>query len=95
MKQRKIKLIHDYKQFKFDISEIQNELESPDVITPLDFPELVVDESIDVRNIRVLKYLSIYHLNLFIYVHKISLSCSSLIFFKLFVMVIYLVLTLQ
>lgn len=55
MKHRKIKLIHDYKQFKFDVSEIQNELESPEIITPMDFPEVLVDESIDVRNIHVLK----------------------------------------
>jgi hypothetical protein len=55
LKHQKIKLIHDYKQFKYDISEIQNELGSPEIITPTDFPEVIADKSIDVRNIYVLK----------------------------------------
>jgi len=48
---RKIKLIHEYIQFKFDINIIQKELNDPEIITPLDFPQVLIDESIDVRNI--------------------------------------------
>lgn len=59
LKTQKIKLIHEYKQFKFDINMIQKELNDPEIITPSDFPEVLMDESIDVRNIlhkTVVKY---------------------------------------
>lgn len=47
---RKISLIHDYKQFKFDVCMIQNELNDPEIMTASNFPEVVLDEFIDVRN---------------------------------------------
>jgi len=47
----KIKLIHEYIQFKFDVNIIQKELNDPEIITPLDFPQVLIDESIDVRNL--------------------------------------------
>jgi len=50
LRTQKIRLIHEYKQFKFDISMIQKELNDPEIITPSDFPEVLMDESIDVRN---------------------------------------------
>lgn len=50
LRQRKISLIHDYKQFKFDACMIQKELNDPEITTPSNFPEVVMDESIDVRN---------------------------------------------
>lgn len=50
LKQRKIKLIQDYKQFKFDVCMIQDELNDPEITTPSDFPNVSVDESIDVSN---------------------------------------------
>jgi len=59
LRRQKIRLIHEYKQFKFDISMIQKELNDPEIITPSDFPEVLMDESIDVRNIlhkAVVKY---------------------------------------
>lgn len=59
LKQEKIRLLHDYKQFKFDVDMIENELNDPETITPLDFPNVLIDESIDVRNI------------LYIYIHKL------------------------
>lgn len=49
LREQKIKLIHDYKQFKFDTFMIQNELNDPEIITSLDFPEVLIDNSIDVR----------------------------------------------
>lgn len=49
LRQQKIKLIHDYKQFKFNTFMIQNELNDPEIITSLDFPEVLIDNSIDVR----------------------------------------------
>lgn len=57
LKQSKIQLIHDYKQFKLDVHMIQNELDDPDLITPPNFPEVLVDESI---NVRIPNYLYIY-----------------------------------
>lgn len=51
LKERKIKLIHEYKQFKFDVNMIQNELNDLYITTPSDFPEVIIDECIDVRNI--------------------------------------------
>lgn len=69
LRQSKIKLINDYKQFKFDVNIIQNELNDPEVITPLDFPEVVVDESIDVRNMHcyncLFEFYKIYTLQIF------------------------------
>lgn len=69
LRKQKIKLIHEYKQFKFDISMIQNELNDPEIITPSDFPEVLMDESIDVRNILhkavvnfIVQFLSYYFL---------------------------------
>lgn len=59
LRTQKIRLIHEYKQFKFDISMIQKKLNDPEIITPSDFPEVLMDESIDVRNIlhkAVVKY---------------------------------------
>lgn len=50
LRQRKIKLVHDYKQFKFDVCTIQNELNDPETTTPSSFPEVFLDESTDVRN---------------------------------------------
>lgn len=47
---RKISLIHDYKQFKFDVCMIQKELNDPEIMTPSNFPDVVIDDSIDVRN---------------------------------------------
>ncbi|CAI6355349.1 unnamed protein product [Macrosiphum euphorbiae] len=47
LRTQKIRLIHEYKQFKFDISMIQKELNDPEIITPSDFPEVLMDESID------------------------------------------------
>ncbi|XP_022179157.1 uncharacterized protein LOC111039821 isoform X2 [Myzus persicae] len=44
---RKISLIHDYEQFKFDVCMIQKELNNPEITTPSNFPEVVMDESID------------------------------------------------
>lgn len=46
---RKISLIHDYEQFKFDVCMIQKELNNPEITTPSNFPEVIMDESIDVR----------------------------------------------
>lgn len=51
LKQEKIKLLHGYKQFKFDVDMIEKELNDTETITPLDFPKVLIDESIDVRNI--------------------------------------------
>lgn len=50
LRQRKIKLIHDYKQFKLDVYMIQNELNDPDLTIPHNFPEVLIDKSIEVRN---------------------------------------------
>lgn len=50
LKQRKINLIQDYKQFKFDVNLIQNELNNSEIVTPSNFPEVLTDEFIDVRN---------------------------------------------
>jgi len=48
---RKMRLIHDYKQFKYDMFMIQKEFNDPEVMTlQSEFPEIVMDESIDVRN---------------------------------------------
>ncbi|CAH1730872.1 unnamed protein product [Aphis gossypii] len=47
LRTRKIKLIHEYIQFKFDVNIIQKELNDPEIITPLDFPQVLIDESID------------------------------------------------
>ncbi|XP_029344283.1 cilia- and flagella-associated protein 44 isoform X1 [Acyrthosiphon pisum] len=44
---RKISLIHDYKQFKFDACMIQKEFNDSEITTPSNFPEVVMDESID------------------------------------------------
>lgn len=49
LRQHKIKIIHDYKQFKYNTFMIQNELNDPEIITSLDFPEILIDNSIDVR----------------------------------------------
>lgn len=49
LRQHKIKLVHDYKQFKFDVCIIQNELNEPETRTPSNFPKVFKDESIDVR----------------------------------------------
>lgn len=69
LRKQKIILIHEYKQFKLDISMIQNELNDPEIITPSDFPEVLMDESIDVRNILhkavvnfIVQFLSYYFL---------------------------------
>lgn len=51
LKQRKVKLIHEYKQFKLDVYVIQNELNDPEIKTPSDFPQVLIDETIDVRNL--------------------------------------------
>jgi len=51
LRTRKIKLIREYIQFKFDVNIIQKELNDPEIITPLDFPQVLIDESIDVKNI--------------------------------------------
>lgn len=51
LRMSKIKLIHEYIQFKFDVNIIQKELNDPEIITPLDFPQVLIDESIDVRNL--------------------------------------------
>lgn len=56
LRTQKIRLIHDYKQFKFDINMIQKELNDPEIITPSDFPEVLMDESIDVRKKAIVKY---------------------------------------
>lgn len=64
LRRSKIKLIHDYKQFKMDVYMIQNELDDPDVITPPNFPEVLIDESIDVS---ILNYLNIYIFNVKLY----------------------------
>jgi len=56
LRTQKIRLIHDYKQFKFDISMIQKELNDPEIITPSDFPEVLMDESIDVIKKAIVKY---------------------------------------
>jgi len=47
---RKISLIHDYKQFKFDACMIQKEFNDLEITTPSNFPDVVMDESIDVSN---------------------------------------------
>ncbi|XP_025191573.1 uncharacterized protein LOC112591851 [Melanaphis sacchari] len=47
LKLRKISLIHDYKQFKFDVCMIQKEFNDPEIMTPSNFPEVLLDESID------------------------------------------------
>jgi len=60
LRTQKIKLIHDYKQFKFDINMIQKELNDPEIITPSDFPEVLIDESIDVRKKSYSKVLLLY-----------------------------------
>lgn len=57
LRQKKIKLIHDYKQFKMDVHMIQNELDDSDITTPSNFPEVLIDESIDVR---ILNFIYIY-----------------------------------
>lgn len=49
LRQRKISLIHDYKQFKFDVCLIQKEFNDSEKMTPSNFLEVVMDESIDVR----------------------------------------------
>lgn len=43
LKQRKIKFIHDKKQFNYDIDTIQNEL-NDSKLTLVDFPEGSIDE---------------------------------------------------
>lgn len=55
LRQRKDKLIFDYKQFKFDISMIQYELNDPEILNPSDFPQDKLDESINVRYIYMYK----------------------------------------
>uniref|UniRef100_A0A2S2P1G3 WD repeat-containing protein 52 n=2 Tax=Schizaphis graminum TaxID=13262 RepID=A0A2S2P1G3_SCHGA len=47
LRQRKISLIHDYKQFKYDVCMIQKELNDPEIMTASNFPEVVLDEFID------------------------------------------------
>lgn len=47
---RKISLMHDYKQFKFNICMIQKEFNGSEITTPSNFPEVIMDEFIDVRN---------------------------------------------
>lgn len=49
LRQRKIRLIHDYKQFMFDVYLLQNEL-NDETMTSFNVPEVLIDESIDVRN---------------------------------------------
>lgn len=50
LRKRKIMLLHDYHQFKFDVYTIQNELNDPEATkTPQNFPKVTIDESIDVR----------------------------------------------
>lgn len=56
LRQHKIELIHDYKQFKFDVYMIQNELNDSEITTLLNFPDVLIDEFIDVRSI----YLNIF-----------------------------------
>lgn len=51
LKKWKIKLINDYKQFKFDVNMIQLELKDPEITTPSNFPEVQIDDHIDVSNI--------------------------------------------
>ncbi|VVC33540.1 WD40/YVTN repeat-like-containing domain,WD40 repeat,WD40-repeat-containing domain [Cinara cedri] len=51
LRQRKIHLLHDYKQFKFDVCRIQNELNDPGITSPQNFPEVLVDEFIDPSSI--------------------------------------------
>jgi hypothetical protein len=55
LRTQKIKLIHEYIQFKFDINIIQKELNDPEIVTPSNFPEVLIDESIDVRHILYIK----------------------------------------
>lgn len=59
LRQHKIQLIRDYKQFKFDVDMIQNELNDSEITTPINFPEILIDESIDVRNIYTYMYVLI------------------------------------
>lgn len=56
MRQRKIKLINDYQQFKYDIYMIQNELNDSEIIAPDNFPEVLADESIDVKTVCIQVY---------------------------------------
>jgi len=53
LKKWKDKLIDEYKQFKLDIYTIQNELNDPEILNPSDFPQVLLDESINVRHFHV------------------------------------------
>ncbi|VVC29555.1 WD40/YVTN repeat-like-containing domain,WD40-repeat-containing domain,WD40 repeat [Cinara cedri] len=59
LRQRKIQLLYDYKQFKFDINRIKNELGDEEITSPPNFPEVLVDESIDPNLID--SYEEVYH----------------------------------
>jgi len=48
LRQRRIQLIYDYRQFKFDIDMIRNKLDDSEITTPENLPEVLIDDSIDV-----------------------------------------------
>ncbi|XP_050423055.1 cilia- and flagella-associated protein 44 [Adelges cooleyi] len=62
LKQQKISLIQDYKQFLCDVRMIENELNDSTISTPDDFPTIPVDKFIDVSSYLLLypEYCSLY-----------------------------------
>lgn len=57
LRQNKINLIRDYKQFNYDVYMIQHELNDSKIMTPFNFPEVLIDESIEVRNMYIYIYI--------------------------------------
>lgn len=51
LRQRKMQLVHECKQFEFYFNMIRNELVDSEIMIPFNFPEDPIDESIDVRSI--------------------------------------------
>lgn len=71
LRKRKVNLIRDYKQFKFEICMIQKEFNDPEITTPSNFPEVIMDEFIDVRN-------NIIYYHYYIYIVKDYIKCYNL-----------------
>lgn len=62
----------DYKQFRLDVSVINNGLHDPEIMTSSDFSDSLLDEAINVRNIVILIRLQIIY---FVYFMKITVRC--------------------
>jgi hypothetical protein len=49
LREWKMSVIRDYKQFNLDIALINHELNDPKIMTPSDFPVQLLDEAFTVR----------------------------------------------